>query len=132
MKNAIRNLAAALCLLAVMTAGGTLLSAQTAGKAIGVKPAKPDVPALQATANKAAASIEADDPALKAMVAAVKDKNTEGAKSLLLRHGFNAKQLDGMQIVLVDKTGPKEMKAKIKVTITISCCPLKGSITISW
>ena len=126
-----RAIAGALTLVAILAISSGIALAQNAERNSGVPVANQQAIQLQATADKAATSIQASATETQAITAAVKAQNLQQAKTILLKNGFTAKQLEGVQIVLADKTGPKA-GAKIKVTITVSGPPWKITITISW
>ena len=138
MKTASRTIAVTLAVFCMMAAGIHFLNAQTS-----VKPpsqavtgrataTSPNVAQLQATADKSSTSIQASTTDKQALVRAVRTKNTDAASTLLLKNGFTAAQLQGAKIVLVDNTGGGSGPAeKIKITITVKCCPLNITIIIS-
>ena len=86
----------------------------------------------QQAAKMVEAKLNAPPPDAMEMVRAVRGKNVDLAKRVLLRNGFTTDQLDGADIVLEDKTGGGQMGSESRFTITIeaSCCPVKVVITI--
>jgi hypothetical protein len=97
--------------------------------AIPIAATKADLPSAEKSAKAAQAEIGASRRDKAALVKAVRAKNESNVRSLLQKHGFSARQLEGAEIVLVDNTGGAEPQ-KVKVTIEASCCPLKIIITI--
>ena len=68
------------------------------------------------------------------LASAVKSHNDAMVRQILERHGFTAQQLQSATLVLVDHAGapPPKPNAALKVTIEVSCCPLKIVVTISF
>ena len=142
MKIASRTMVATLAFVAVMAAAGNMVRAQVSTKppqsgamASSATAASPNVAQLQATADQTASKIQASSSSMSALVSAVRTKNVDRASALLLQNGFTAKQLQGAKIELVDKTGGSGgggTASKIKVTITVKCCPASITITVSW
>ena len=118
-------------LLALMAVAGNLAQAQRNTKPMAVEP-RVNTEQLQATADRAAAGIQASTNEKTALIKAVRARNTEEAKSLLLRNGFTGKQLEGARIELNDNTGGKGNVEKIKIVIRVSCCPMSIEINISF
>ncbi len=136
MKSVSRNIVASLALLTMMAAGSGFAIAQTSPKETAVKQTAP-APALnkvelQSTADKAATRIQASDSDKKELLAASRAKNTDQARTLLLKNGFTAKQLEGAKIDFKDSTGGSANAMKVKVTISASCCPATITITIKF
>jgi hypothetical protein len=72
---------------------------------------------------------------MKAMANAAQTKNTNMAKTILVRNGFTAKQLEGATIEFKNSGqggsgGGSQEKTDIR--IEVSCCPLRIVITISF
>jgi hypothetical protein len=143
MKNASSRIVVTLALLAVMAAGINFMKAQTSVKppntqqsTSSAKVASPNVEQLQATADQAAARIQASSSDKSALVEVVRTKNVDRASALLLQNGFTSKQLEGARFEFVDKTGGGgsggTAMSKVKVTIRVSCCPMSITITISF
>jgi hypothetical protein len=148
MKKASRRIAITVALLCLVVAGINFVKAQTSVKppsqqaaASSARVASPNVSQLQATANQAAARIQASPSDKSALVEVVRTKNVDRASALLLQNGFTVKQLEGAKIEFVDKTGGAGgaggagggnggMASKVKVTIRVDCCPLVITITI--
>jgi hypothetical protein len=151
MKMASRTIVATLALITMMAAGGNFAQAQKKATpnseptADRVQVETPNVAKLQATADKAKASIQESTSEKQELVKAVRSKNEEQAKSLLLRNGFTEKQLEDARIELVDKTGgiggnggtggaggnATGGARDITITIHVECCPFLITITIS-
>lgn len=138
MKKASRMTVVTLALLAMMAAAGNIAWAQVSTKpptktaASSATMAAPNMAQLQATANRSSASIQASSTDKQALIKAVRMKNTDAASALLLKNGFTAQQLQGAQIVLTDNTGGGGAADKIKITITVKCCPASITILISF
>ncbi len=139
MKIASGKVIATVVLLAMMAAGVNFAKAQHAAKpnsepvAGSATVATPDVAQLQATADKATASIQSSAAEKRVLLKAVRSNNTDEAKSLLLKNGFTAKQLKGAEIALKDDTGGSTgggTLEEFKITIHVECCPLVITITI--
>ena len=90
---------------------------------------KVDQASAEKSAKAAQAAIRTSRADKAALVEAVKAKDESKVRSLLQKHGFSARQLEGAKIVLVDNTQGAEAQ-KTKVTIEASCCPLTITITI--
>ena len=90
---------------------------------------KADQASVEKSAKAAQAAIRTSRADKAALVEAVKAKDESKVRSLLQKHGFSARQLEGAKIVLVDNTQGAEAQ-KTKVTIEASCCPLTITITI--
>jgi hypothetical protein len=127
-------------LLALVTVGGSFVQAQTAAKqssapkqsGASMSMSSTETTPSQAMADKAAAKIQASASEKKTIVDAVRTKNIDIAKAVLLRNGYTAKQLEGAKIVLNDNSGDSGGTAeKIKITIKVSYPPLVITITIS-
>ncbi|MGA3264631.1 MAG: hypothetical protein ABSC47_11375 [Terracidiphilus sp.] len=141
MKIASGKVIATVVLLAMMAAGGNLARAQKPTKpnsepvAGSATVETPDVAQLQATADKAAASIQSSAAEKRVLLKAVRSNNTEEAKSVLLKNGFTARQLKGAEIALKDDTGGSTggggAPEEFNITIRVDCCPLVITITIS-
>jgi hypothetical protein len=97
--------------------------------AIPVAATKADLASAEKSAKAAQAAIGASRGEKTSLVKAVKAKDESEVRSLLQKHGFSARQLEGAKIVLVDNTQGAEPQ-KTKVTIEASCCPLTITITI--
>jgi hypothetical protein len=97
--------------------------------AIPIAATKSDLSGAEKSAKAAQAAIGASRGDRAALVKAVRAKNESQVRSLLQKHGFSARQLEGAKIDLVDNTGGAEPQ-KTKVTIKASCCPLTITITI--
>lgn len=95
------------------------------------EPTKAEVAKRQAAANQAAAKIQANESDLDRLVKAVKAKNEREAKAVLKKNGFDASDV---KLALLDKTGGKKPDAarKIRISIEVHCCPLGGSITVTF
>jgi hypothetical protein len=139
MTKASGNIVATLALLTMMAAGGNLAWAQSTAKPSNAPVAKSDkeiseisVIRLQPTADKAKARIQASATEKKALLDAVRSKNTDQAKAVLLKNGFTAEQVKDAKIVLHDNTGGRGPAEKIKVEISPDCCPLTLVITITF
>jgi hypothetical protein len=87
----------------------------------------------QMVADQVEAKLNAPQPDAVELAKAVKAKNVDVAKRVLLRNGFTPQQLEGAAIVLEDKTGggPITPESRVKVKIEVSCCPLTITIIIS-
>jgi hypothetical protein len=135
-------------LLAMVSAGGNLAYAQAAagdrpsesvtGKTQstasgGDRPTESLTSAaqLQAAGERAKETIMASSTQKAALLVIFKKQDISQAKAFLQQNGFAAKQLDGAQIVLNDKTGGHGTPASIRIQIEASCCPLRIVITIS-
>jgi hypothetical protein len=95
--------------------------------------AAPNVAQLQAAADMSSAKIQASSSDKQSLVRAVRTKNTDAASTLLLKNGFTAQQLQGAKIELIDHTGGGSGPAeKIKITITVKCCPPNITIIIAF
>jgi hypothetical protein len=129
MKMVSGKIVATVGLLALMAAAGTLAQAQHVTKPEAMEP-RVNTEQLQATADRAAARIQESTPERRAILDAVRTRNTDQAHSLLLRNGFTGKQLEGARIELNDNTGGKGNVEKIKIVIRVSCCPPSIVITI--
>jgi len=139
MKNASLRIVVTLALLIMMAAAGNIAWTQVSTKpptktaASSATMAAPNVAQLQATANRSSASIQASSTDKQALVKAVRTKNTDAASTLLLKNGFTAQQLQGAKIELIDHTGGGSGPAeKIKITITVKCCPPNITIIIAF
>jgi hypothetical protein len=135
MKAASPKMFAKLVLVIVLAAGVSLAPAQTAAKPNTGPTATVNTAQLQATANKAAASIRVKPIEMKAMANAAQTKNTNMAKAILVRNGFTAQQLEGATIEFKNSGqggagGGSQQKTDIR--IDVSCCPLRIVITISF
>jgi hypothetical protein len=97
--------------------------------AIPIAATKADLAGAEKSAKAAQAAIGASRGDQAALVKAVRARNESQARSLLQKHGFSARQLEGAKIVFVDTTNGAEPQ-KTKVTIEASCCPLTITITI--
>jgi hypothetical protein len=97
--------------------------------AIPVAATKADLPSAEKSAKAAQAAIGTSRGDKAALVKAVRAKDESQVRSVLQKHGFSARQLEGAKIVLVDTTQGAEPQ-KTKVTIEASCCPLTITITI--
>jgi hypothetical protein len=131
MKKVSGKIVATVGLLALMAVAGNLAQAQHVTKPMAVEP-RVNTEQLQATADRAAVRIQESIPERRAILDAVRTRNTEQARSLLLRNGFTSKQLEGARIELNDNTGGKGNVEKIKIVIRVSCCPMSIVITISF
>jgi len=140
MKKAFGTIIATFGLLAVLAIAGGAINAQTSGRQATAAPATAGMAAapklqtaeVQATADKAKAKIGSSSSERKALLSAVQAKSEDQAKSVLLRNGFTAQQLEGAKIVLNDKTGGKGTAEAIIIRIDADCCPLRITITISF
>jgi hypothetical protein len=98
--------------------------------------AKPNEAQLQQTADGAAARIQASASEKQAMVAAVRARSEDEAKTMLLKNGFTEKQLEGASISFEDNTGGGKGGGggldRVKITISGRCCPLVITIIISF
>jgi hypothetical protein len=137
MTKAYRNIVATLALLTMMAAGGNLAWAQSAAKQSSAPVAKSDkeiseitVTRLQTSASQATGRIQASTAANKALVDAVRSKNQDTVKAVLLSNGFTDEQIKGATLELNDNTGGKGGAEGIKITITASCCPPRIVIVI--
>ena len=104
---------------------------------VGTNPSPTERMQLQRTAAEAQARIQASDSEKKAITAAIQSKNTEEAKSVLLKAGFTPKQLEGATIVMKDETGGKgtaeRIKVRIEVTVLPACnCYNDSILTVEW
>jgi hypothetical protein len=72
-------------------------------------------------------ALSADPGSLKLLEGAAKSRNVEPAKALLLKAGLAPKQLEGAKVMVTDGGGKA---LRIKVTVTITCCPLTITITL--
>jgi len=90
---------------------------------------KADLAKAEQSAKAAQAAIRASRADTTALAKAVKAKDESGARALLQKHGFSARELEGAKIVLVDATRGGESQ-RTKVTIEASCCPLTITIII--
>jgi hypothetical protein len=131
MKMVSGKIVATVGLLALMAVAGNLAQAQHVTKPMAVEP-RVNTEQLQATADRAAVRIQESIPERRAILDAVRTRNTEQARSLLLRNGFTGKQLEGARIELNDNTGGKGNVEKIKIVIRVSCCPMSIVITLSF
>ncbi len=148
MKSVSLQIAARIALLAMLAAGGSFAIAQNAQTKKAAKPgsapassasaAKPagasaerPTESLQKTATQAQARIKSSASERKALFGAMQSKNTEQAKSILLRNGFTAKQLEGASIVFNDTTGGHGNPTTSDIEIDVYCCPLRITIKIS-
>jgi len=93
------------------------------------EPTKAEIAKRQATADKAAAKIQANESDLDRLVKAVKAKNEREAKAILAKNGFDAADA---KVAMRDDTGGKKATAarKIKIVIKVTCCPPGVTITI--
>ena len=140
MKKAFGTIIATFGLLTVLAFASGATSAQTSERQASAAPATAGMAAspklqtaqVQATADKAKAKIGSSSSERKALLGAVQTKSEDQAKSVLLRNGFTAKQLEGAKIVLNDKTGGKGTAETIIIRIDADCCPLRITITISF
>jgi Flp pilus assembly protein TadB len=138
MKIFLKRSIATLVLLIPMAAGCTLALAQTATKTqtatkqSAAPTATVSAADLKATSVKAEASIRESPTVSRAILDAVREKNTDKAKAILLKNGFTAKQLQGATIDFKDNTGSQGSAMKVKVSISASCCPATITITISF
>jgi len=135
MKMASGKIVATLGLLALMTVACNFAQAQGKVKPgstpVAVEP-QANTAQLQATADQAAARIQASPAEKDALIKAVRANNTEELRSLLLKNGFTPGQLGAIKINPKDTTGGHGAPAqKIKITIRVSCCPLTITITLS-
>lgn len=105
------------------------LSLMPTATAIPIAATKADLAGAEKSAKAAQAAIGASRGDQAALVKAVRARNESQARSLLQKHGFSARQLEGAKIVFVDTTNGAEPQ-KTKVTIEASCCPLTITITI--
>jgi hypothetical protein len=96
---------------------------------IPVAATKADLASTEKSAKAAQTAIGASRGDKAAFVKAVRAKDESKVRSLLQKHGFSARELEGAKIVLVDTTNGAEPQ-KTKVTIEASCCPLTITITI--
>jgi len=89
-------------------------------------------PAVLASAKTAQAGILASNKDLSLMEGAIHANNVAQARSILLRHGFTAQELQGATIVLVSQaqssSGRQTKKPKITLSISIQFKPLKITI----
>ena len=90
---------------------------------------KADLASAEKSAKTAQTAIRASRGEKADLVKSVRAKDESKVRSLLQKHGFSARQLEGAKIVLFDNTGGAEAQ-KTKVTIEASCCPLTITITI--
>jgi hypothetical protein len=139
MKNASLRIVVTLALLIMMAAAGNIAWTQVSTKppsrvvASSATVAAPNVAQLQAAADKSSAKIQASSSDKQSLVRAVRTKNTDAASTLLLKNGFTAQQLQGAKIELIDHTGGGSGPAeKIKITITVKCCPPNITIIIAF
>ena len=140
MKRAFGTIIATCGLLTVLSLASGVASAQTSGRQATEATATAGMVAsprlqtaqVQATADKAKAKIGSSSSERKALLSAVQTKSEDQAKSVLLRNGFTAQQLEGAKLVLNDKTGGKGTAEKIVIRIDADCCTLKITITISF
>jgi predicted amidohydrolase YtcJ len=96
--------------------------------AYSAEPSKAEIARMKASASKTGVLIEKKQPEAKALAAAMKANNTGEVKAILARNGLDAKDA---KIVLHDNTGGGG-EGKIKVTVSISCCPKEITITIAF
>jgi hypothetical protein len=91
---------------------------------------------LQATADRAAARIQASSSAKRMMVDAVRSRTEQEAKSLLLSNGFTEKQLESASVSFEDHTGGGKGGGgdldRVKITIRADCCPIVITIIIEF
>jgi len=133
MTKAFRNIVATLALLTMMAAAGNLAWAQSTAKQRSAAPAPAfERTQLQTTADRASAKIQSSETDKKALFACVQSKNTEQARSLLLKNGFSAKQLEGAKFEFHNNTGNQGYSQKIKVKVSVECCPVKVVITLTF
>jgi hypothetical protein len=97
--------------------------------AIPVAATKADLASAEKSAKAAQAAIGASRVDKAALVKGARAKDESTVRSLLQKHGFSARELEGAKIVFVDTTHGAEPQ-KTKVTIEVSCCPLTITITI--
>ena len=134
MKKASGTILAVFGLFALVAASGSIAWAQTAERQVSASPTKAEIAQFQATAEKATAKIQASPSDTKMVAEASRAKSTEQAKSVLLKNGFTAKQLESAKLVFQDSTGKGGGGAaqRVKVTIKGSCCPLTITIIIAF
>lgn len=88
---------------------------------------------LEQDGQAAQARLAGDPEASKMLAEAVRAKRPEQVKSLLIKAGFPAADLSHAKLSLVDKTGKGGGEAaRIKITITVRCCPPGVVITIQF
>jgi hypothetical protein len=124
---------AALASAALIILGGGAVSTALAAPSRASAPAmEPAMQGLQRSASMAQAHFARDAQARGALVAAVKSHNQAEARRLLAAAGFSAEDLSRSRLTLVDQTGAGGPRAaeRIKVDITIRCCPPEIVIVI--
>ncbi len=124
------KIVAAVGLLALMAVAGNRAQAQAEHKAvIGQVDSSMDVvQKLQPTADQVAAKINASATEKKAMIDAVRAKNADQQRAILLRNGFTAEQLKGAKIESIDRSSTVHLGS---VKISVSCCPPTITIVIA-
>jgi hypothetical protein len=131
MKMASGKIVATFGLLALMAVTCNLAQAQRTSKAVvgQVDSSMDVVQKLQATADQAMAKINASTAEKAAMIKAVRTKNTDQTRAILLMNGFTPKQLEGAKIETIDRSTTVHLGESIK--ISVSCCPPTITITIT-
>jgi hypothetical protein len=93
------------------------------------EPPKAEIAKKQAAASRAATKIEANKAELGRLVKAAKSRNTNEAKAILAKNGFDAKDV---KLKIRDETGGSTDTARIKIKLSITCCPLEGELTLTF
>ena len=136
-----KSLLLATVFTALMTVSGSASVAAspappaTAGDARLSRPIDPSMARLEQSAGKAQVRIDGDANLSDAIAKAVRSNNPDLARKVLEQAGFTAEQAGKTKLTLVDHTrsgGVGGAAQKIKVTITVKCCPPDITIIISF
>ncbi|MGA8534131.1 MAG: hypothetical protein WB615_08495 [Candidatus Tumulicola sp.] len=111
-------------LVALLVVGSALAAGTATASAMSTSQAS-QLAQLEATAKSAQAAIEASPTDLKAMVSAIKMRSVAQARSILVRHGFTAAQLEGGIMVFSHALLPKQVKPSQYYYFELANSPLK-------
>jgi hypothetical protein len=86
--------------------------------------------ALNASAATAQSRLAAAPQDRVALIRAVKAGDGDAVRNLLIKSGFTAQQVDSSRLSVQDLTHGAPVSERVRVTITIHCCPPEIIITI--